>query len=238
MKKRLTILLLILVGLFIYSYPQIFYTNSGESKSEGTVGEGSLINSWKLPRKGPNFKYFSIIDYYIGGRCYVHSRVHKTLIDSFKELEKLLPGYTFYIMETARRKGGHLWPHQTHQNGLSVDFMTPLKKENKSYLLLDHIGMWRYLADFNKQGKFSLSHKIVLDFEAIALQIISLDKAAKKHGLKIRKVILETNLKDELFATKYGKALKTRGIYFVKNLPKSMNMLHDDHFHIDFEVVE
>jgi len=52
----------------------------------------------------------------------------------------------------------------------------------------------------------------------------------------LSKVIINTDLKDELFATKFGKVLKTSGIYLVQKLSPLINSLHDDHYHIDFDV--
>ena len=138
------------------------------------------------------------------------------------------------VMECSKRKGGRPFPHRTHQNGTSVDFMTPLKKEGKIITRFDWIGMWRYLMNFDKQGHFNLNKKVAIDFEMTARHILELEKTARKNGWRVKKVILETNLKDELFATKYGAELKASGICFVRHLSPAINALQDDHYHIDF----
>ena len=236
MKKKM-LLTLILLSLFISSIPQIIYKNHGESESVGKVNNGEIINPYKLPRKGENFKFFSLFDYYVLGRCYIHSGIYKTILDSYAILEKENPNYTYRIMECSKRKGGRPFPHRTHQNGTSVDFMTPLVKNGKSITFYDKISVFRYLMKFDSQGRSRINKKVKIDFEAVAQHILILDKTARKNGFKIRKVILETNLKDELFATKYGAELKERNIYFVKSLPKAIDELHDDHYHIDFEKI-
>ena len=236
MKKKI-LLTIILLAIFISSIPQIIHKNQGESESVGKVNDGKIVNAYKLPRKGENFKYFSLFDYYVLGRCYIHSGIYKTILESYAILEKENPNYIYRIMECSKRKGGRPFPHRTHQNGTSVEFMTPLVKNGKPKTFYDKIGMFRYLMKFDSHGSSRINKKVKIDFEAVAQHILILDKTARKNGFKIRKVILETNLKDELFATKYGNELNERNIYFVKSLPKVIDELHDDHYHIDFEKI-
>lgn len=228
------ILTIILLSPVLTSLPQIFYTNKGESKIIGKVNNGKIDNAYKLPRKGENFKYYSYFSYYVLGRCYIHSSIYKSLIESYSILEKENPNYSYRIMDCAKRKGGRQFPHKTHQKGTSVDFMTPLIKNGKQITLYDKIGALRYLMKFNHNGESRINKNVKIDFETMAQHILILDKTAQKNGFRIRKVILETNLKDELFKTKHGKELNERKIYFVKSLPKNIDELHDDHYHVDF----
>lgn len=235
MKKKLIIISIVFFVFLIPSIPQIFHKNKGESQSVGKVNDGKLINGYKFPFIGDNFKYFRFFDYYILGRCYVHSDIYKIVIDSYKDLKAVYPGYRFKIMECSQRKGGFSFPHRTHQNGTSIDFMTPLKKGNKCVTRYDKIGMWRYLMQFDAEGKKRFNKKIEIDFDKMAQHILLLEKIARQNGYRIKKVILETNLKDEIYSSEFGNKLKKSGIYFVRNLPKNINVLHDDHYHIDFE---
>lgn len=235
LKKLKYFFILIFIALTIKSTPQVFHKNTGTSTTIGKVNYGSIENAWLIPRKGANYKYFSWFNYYVIGRAYTHSDVCKAVVDSYAELEKTSPKTKFRYMESAKKKGGKTWPHRTHQNGLSVDFMTPLKKNEKQKLGYDRIGSLRYLMNFDNNGKAKISKKVSIDFELCALHILTLEKYARKYNLKIKKVILNTNLKDDLFATKYGKQLKESGIYFTRNLSPMLNKLHDDHYHIDFE---
>ena len=77
-----------------------------------------------------------------------------------------------------------------------------------------------------------------IDFETLAQHILLLDKAARNNNLRIKKVILNTNLKDELFATPSGKILQSKNIYFARNLNNLLNKFHDDHYHVDFEILK
>ena len=79
--------------------------------------------------------------------------------------------------------------------------------------------------------------KVQIDFNKMANHIYILNKTAKKHGLKVKKVLFKIDLKDNLFKTEYGKKLKKEGIYFAKYLTPKIDDLHDDHYHIDFEVL-
>jgi len=57
---------------------------------------------------------------------------------------------------------------------------------------------------------------VKIDFDLKAKRILILEEQSRKNGLKIKKVIIKTELKDELFATPSGKKLKANGIYVVK----------------------
>ena len=204
MKIKVTLISIALVFIIIPALPQLFHTNKGISKSIGTVSNGKLENGYKIPLKGKNFKYFSFFDYYILGRCYVHSSIHDIVINSYEEISKTYPDYTFKIMECSKRKGGRPFPHKTHQNGTSIDFMTPLKIGNKATKRYDWIGMWRYLMKFDSNGKARINKKIEIDFDKMAYHILVLERESRKQGYRIKKVILETNLKDEIYSSKYG----------------------------------
>jgi penicillin-insensitive murein endopeptidase len=152
-------------------------------------------------------------------------------------METLMPNRRFYLMELSNEKGGKIYPHRTHQNGLSVDFMMPMLKNNQPYYGLDTLGKNHYLLSFNENGKYSEDNEVKVDFDLIALHILELNKEAQKNGLKISKVIIKIEYKDDLFKTLNGKKLNTSGIYFVKGLTPLINHLHDDHYHIDFEKI-
>lgn len=234
--RKLVAAIFLLLLFVTPSLPQIFYQNKGNSKSLGMVSNGSIQNAWLLPRKGKNFKSFSLFSYYLLGRGFVHQQVYHSILDSYSELNSDIPDLKFRYMECSRKKGGQMFPHHTHQNGLSVDFMTPLRKKNQIYRLYDRTGLFRYLMNFDEKGNAKINSKIEIDFETMALHILTLQKAGMKNGVRIKKVIFKLDLKDELFATSYGSELKQSGIYFAKNLSPMLNKLHDDHYHIDFEI--
>lgn len=211
--------------------------NGLPSQSIGTVSGGSLKNGKLLPFNGPNFQYFDT-ESYLNGRAFVHEKVKKTLMDTYATFAIANPQRQYKIMECSNESGGKLWPHRTHQNGLSVDLMVPLVQDGQPYFGLDDMGSAHYALEFDNAGKYSEDPGITLDFEELANQILVLDTQARKNGLKIAKVIFKIELKDDLFATPSGKKLKASGIYFAQSLTPLINSLHDDHYHVDFMEVK
>jgi penicillin-insensitive murein DD-endopeptidase len=138
-------------------------------------------------------------------------------------------------MECSTRNGGKTLLHRTHRNGLSADFMVPKIKNGKQTKFYDRLGLWHYLLGFDTLGRLIFDHKVSIDFETLGKHIIALDNAAKKNGLVISKVILRLDLKDDFYETESGLEIKRRGIYFAKRLPKIVDSLHDDHYHVDFK---
>jgi len=237
MKTGKIILLIFTLGLTCSTFPQFSHKNKGESISKGSYSNGSLENAYLLPKSGKNFHCYSFISYYILGREYVNSRLYRTITSTYDDLAEKYPGRKFIYMETAKRKGGRPYPHRTHQNGLSVDFMSPLLKHGKP-IYYSWLGIFRYTLNFDKNGRKTNNQNVEIDFNLMAEHILLLQKNAAIFGLKIKKVILKTDLKDHLFETESGKKLKSSGIYFAKNLTPLLNKLHDDHYHIDFEISE
>lgn len=218
---------------------EIFYnenvTNcSINSVSSGSVSNGTLENGTIVPHKGENFQYFDTVSY-ISERGYTNCKVKATIIDAYKALES--NDRLYQIMECSNKNGGKMFPHKTHQNGLSVDFMMPLIKGGLPYYKLDTIGHDHYWLEFDDNGNYIEDKSVSIDFNAVAEHILVLDKSARANGLKISKVIIKIELKDELFSSENGKVLKKSGIYIVKGLTPIINSLHDEHYHIDFEVL-
>jgi len=207
------------------------------SQSAGTVSNGKLINGKLMPYRGENFSYFDQ-ESYLNSRAFVNGKVKLAVLETYSALQKEFPGRKFVIMECSNKHGGPIFPHRTHQNGLSIDFMVPLLKDGKPYYGLDSLGASHYGLDFDAEGKYTEDKSISIDFELAARHMLLLEKELRRQGLKIGKVILKLELKDELFATASGKELKKLGIYFAQNLDVLINSLHDDHYHIDFEKVK
>lgn len=217
-------------------YDQYKETNE-RSVSSGTVSNGSLKNGKLFPFKGPNFIYFDSTSY-LSKHAFTNERVHQTVLSTYKEFETMLPHFEFGLMECSNEHGGKIWPHRTHQNGLSVDFMSPLLKKGISSTDFNTIGLPHYLMDFDENGVYTEDTTYSIDFNLMAKHLLELNSQAKKNGLKIEKVILKISLKDNLFATEYGKKLKASGIYFATHLSDLIDSLHDDHYHVDFTFVK
>lgn len=227
-------ILLFLIPLFTSCQNQ----KTGSSVSIGKVNNGSLKNGVKFAYSGENYNYFSITSYFILRRSSVHEKVRAVTLNAYRDLNKRFPAQQWGIMECSRPHGGKMKPHRTHQNGTSIDFMTPLKsiKSNKQYRWKAHLGVWHYLLTFDQDGYLNKRKKVKIDFDMIAHHILTLNKEAKKKGMKIKKVIFKINLKDDLFKSEIGKKLKASGIYFAKYLTPMADNVHDDHYHIDFEL--
>jgi penicillin-insensitive murein endopeptidase len=150
-------------------------------------------------------------------------------------MEKAAQGRMFTIMECSHKKGGKLWPHNTHQNGLSIDFMMPLERGGVPCYELDTKGLKHYLLDFDDNGKYEKDKSIQVNFEVLARHLLSLDVSARARGYRVKKVIIKVEFKDELYATFSGRKLREKGVYLVKALTPKINKLHDDHYHVDFE---
>jgi penicillin-insensitive murein DD-endopeptidase len=212
-----------------------FNTNSANSISTGTVSNGSLKHGQLFPFSGANYHYFDTASY-LSNRCFVHSSVKSCVLETYEKLEKTAPGRLFGIMECSNEHGGKIAPHRTHQNGLSVDFMTPLLKNGQPYTDLDFAGAQHYLMNFDADGRYENDPEVSIDFELMAQHLLTLIESAKTNGLTIEKVIWKMELRDELFATASGKKLQQSGVYVTTNLTPLINALHDDHYHVDFKL--
>lgn len=201
-----------------------------ESICFGTTGNGRLENGVKLPASGQNFTGYSRIAR-IAGRTYVHSVVRDIVVAAYKSLEQVEPEKVYKYAETGKRSGGLFKPHKTHQNGLSVDFMTPV---------IDGDGMSVHLPTnaFNRLGydiEFDSSYQfggLKIDYSALAAHLVELHRQAKKRGHGLWRVIFAPELQAPLFETDYGSYLR-RHIQFSK---KRSWVRHDEHYHVDFDV--
>ncbi|PKR80151.1 hypothetical protein CW751_11655 [Brumimicrobium salinarum] len=203
------------------------------SQQLGTVSNGSLVHGKILPFYGENFRYF---DYksYLASRAFTSDIVRKIILNSYKKLYEFLPNRFLYLMELSNKNGGEIYPHRTHQNGLSVDFMMPKLKKGTPYYGLDTLGARHYLLKFNNKGQYTKDKEVQIDFNLIAQHLLILNEEAKKMNYKIEKVIIKVELKNLLYATDYGKKLRESDIYLVQNLSPLINGLHDEHYHVDF----
>ncbi len=220
------------IDSFIAAHPD----NHLRSISSGTTGNGKLQNGKLMPFKGDNFVYFDEASY-LASRAFVHDFVKTSTLSTYKLLQQHYPNHIFTLMECSHEHGGKMHPHHTHQNGLSIDFMVPKLKNGLDNYSLNSLGQIHYLLEFDSNGLYVKVTRISINFDLIAHHLLLLNSEAKKNHLKISKVIFKLNLKDELFNSNYGKELKQSGIYFAQNLTPLINTLHDDHYHVDFEII-
>jgi penicillin-insensitive murein DD-endopeptidase len=219
---------------------EYYNANKGDSLPSichGTEAGGSMEHGKLLPFQGENYRCYDTGSYFEGHE-FVSDKMMNTLLNSYAELKTTAPGRMWCYMETGLQNGGPIPGHRTHQNGRSADLMVPLMKDSVPYYGFDSIGGWHYRLVFDDKGRYINDSTIAIDFNLLALQVLSLDKHARKQGMHVKKVILMLELKDEFYATPNGKKVKSKGIYFAMNLPEGTNKQHDDHIHVDIEPVK
>lgn len=203
---------------------------AAESTCKGTTSNGSLKNGVELPRSGANFITYSDTAR-LAGRTYVHSAVRDIIINAYAALEKEQPKKVYKYAETGFKNGGQFKPHKTHRNGLSVDFMTPMKnsKGESKHLPTHPFNRFGYDIELNSEGKYE---DLSVDYDALAAHIVALDKAAKAKGHKLWRVIFDPHLQAGLFGTPYRRYIKEN----ITLSKKRSWVRHDEHYHVDFIV--
>lgn len=206
------------------------HTSLAQSVCRGTPERGTLENGCQLPEHGSNFSTYSELGTVLR-RTYVHCTVASSLVAAYSQLEELHPDLHFVYGETGWPSGGRFRPHKTHQNGLSVDFFVPVRdRAGKSVPLpTGPTNKWGYLVEFDKKGRFE---DLAIDFEAMAAHLLALDKAARAHGIGIRRVIFDPELQPLLRKAKSWPQLSKR----VKFSTGRSWVRHDEHYHVDFAV--
>lgn len=207
------------------------FESPSNSESVGKPHDGSLINGKRLPTSGSNFQTYSRLGSFIG-RTYVHANVRRAVVDAYDNVYVDAPDLRFVYGETGWPSGGEFWPHRTHQNGMSVDFFVPVRRSGESVLLpTGPLEKWGYALEFNDAGR--LDH-YEIDFDAMGLHLLELERTAKKHGLKIVRVIFDPTLQKALRKTATGKKA-------MRALPfngKAAWVRHDEHYHVDFDLIK
>lgn len=236
MKKILKRGLIILAGLvallsagIIFGNPVcILLENDQPSKSIGTTANGRLENGKRQPNWGDNFVCYSYVGTMLGRNC-VHGKVREVVLETYAELKEKYPEKEFVYGETGWPSGGSFAPHKTHQNGLCVDFMVPVKdSEGNSVPLPTWVfNKGGYAIQFDLKGRYK---DYQIDYQAMAAHIDILVQTARKKGLRVRRVIFDPKLQPYLFQTRTGRSLKGR-VYFSKH--RSW-VRHDEHYHVDF----
>lgn len=205
-------------------------TFAAKSTCFGTTAAGYIHHSKKLLSHGPNFVSYSSVASTLG-RTYVHSDVANILLDAYQTLATSHPTKIYKYAETGFKQGGKFKPHKTHQNGLSVDFMVPVvnNKDESVHLPTHPFNRFGYNIEFDENSRYK---NLTIDYGAMAAHLVALDKAAKKHGYGLWRVIFDPKLQPELLNTKYGSYLKQH-ITFSK---KPSWVRHDEHYHVDFDI--
>lgn len=232
--KILLMLLALIFILAVHSGNDLLRMIESEVASQviGATSDGQLINGKRLPSSGENFVTYSRIGSLIGRTC-VPDTVRDAILAAYATLAKGMPGAEFTYGESAWcGGGGRLYPHRTHQNGLAVDFMVPVRDiagQPASFPAWPWT-KFGYAVDFDATGQ---SDGLRIDFDAIAAHLLALDEAAGGRGLKIRRVIFAPELRDSLFKATDGEKVRRRMTF----MPGKAWVRHDEHYHVDFAIV-
>jgi len=234
MKKALLILfgsaLFVLLTIHFGNDFLILFESDNPSQTIGSVSDGKLINGKRLPSSSDNFVTYSRLGSLIG-RNGVHNKVRDVILDAFDSIYKIYPENKYVVGESSWLSGGSMKPHRTHQNGISVDFMVPVRNhENEIEIIPTNIfNKFGYDVEFDSSGS-NEDHNI--DFESMAIHLYYLNESAQKHKIKIDLVIFDPTLQKLLFNTEYGAKIKNQ----VRFTTKPVWVRHDEHYHVNFEI--
>jgi penicillin-insensitive murein endopeptidase len=233
MKRRGLMILTItlLVWLTVYYGNDLLrqFESDKPSRSHGSTSNGWLEFGKRLPTAGQNFTTYSRLGALLG-RTSVHDKVRATVLGAFASVHRELPNAFYTVGETGWPSGGRFRPHKTHQNGLSMDFMVPVKIEGGGVQLPANIwNKFGYGLEFDARGK---AGNMEIDFEAMGAHLFHLHRAAQRNGVDIEVVIFDNELQKRLFASQRGAQLKHR-IRFSTQKPW---IRHDEHYHVNFRV--
>ena len=198
------------------------------SSSRGTPASGTLQDGKRLPTSGPNFRAYSRLGALLG-RNSLHSTARDIVLQAYSTLADSAPELTFVYGETGWPSGGRFSPHRTHQNGLSVDFMVPVRDQAGKAVPLPTRPWTRFGYDlaFDSGGR---SGQLTIDFEALAAHLAALDAAARRNSSGIALLILAPEYYSRVWNTRAGAHLRGR----FPILARPAWVRHDEHYHVDF----
>ena len=227
----LAVLIVIALGALAFGNSvAIALESKAPSRSIGTPARGRLVHGRRLPGSGPNYAAYSRLGTLLG-RNTVHERVRDAVVEAYRELERTQPGVRFTYGETGWPNGGRLRPHRTHQNGLSVDFMVPVRTADGRPARMSTAPWHRfgYDVEFDSLGR---SGDLRIDFAAVAAHLSALARAASRYGLAIERVIFAPELERAMRRDATNRAALGK-LHFMRERPW---VRHDEHYHVDFRV--
>jgi penicillin-insensitive murein endopeptidase len=200
---------------------------TADSTCYGKVGDGRIEDAVSLPREGPNFVRLAQGPV-TAGRVFVHSLTRDILLDAYAALALERPRIRWVYGETGLARGGPIPPHQTHQNGLSMDLFVPVVDRAGNSVAFPNLpdNGYGYQLTFDANGD-NATHSI--DYASLGELLYQLHVAAQKHGSALSLVVFQRELRPRLFAT-------ARGAWLKENIPFPAwddRARHDQHIHVD-----
>jgi penicillin-insensitive murein DD-endopeptidase len=233
MKRRLSLALLIalalcMLALRVGNSVAIALESSAPSRSIGTPSHGRLEHGKRLPSSGANFAAYSRLGTLLG-RNTVHGEVRRVVLAAYAELAASRPETRFVYGESGWPRGGRLRPHRTHQAGISVDFLVPVRTASGRPAVLPTWPWHRfgYGVEFDATGRY---RDLEIDFDAVAAHLLALDRHARANGMRIDRVIFAPELMERLRRAEGGQEVVER-LPFMKG---RVWIRHDEHYHVDF----
>jgi penicillin-insensitive murein endopeptidase len=198
-----------------------------EVANPAQIGSGRSVT---LPYSGKNFQAYSWF-WHAVGRCYLKDTLGAAVLDAYKEMEIAIPDRRFIYGEIGWKNGGNFWPHRTHRQGLSVDFMTPvLRHKAEGTYVPDTLSCMPWnLWGYGTRLEAAKNGDPEIDAEACIAHLVALNKAVATYGLSIKLVIFDPPLLKILRASPNFR--KIAGLPFME---KAAWFPHDGHYHVDF----
>lgn len=215
---------LTLNGLYAQRVDPVSYNDSGDADSYQC-----------LPLSGDNFQASSLPGYG-AGRYYLKGRAAVAVLKAYARLAASHPELRFIYAEMGWKGGGRFRPHRTHQQGLSADFITPVRKPDATgkaapaTLPCNTANLWGYGIRLDNNGRYQ---DYRLDTAAMIAHLDALRQEAAAQGLKIERVIFDPPLLKLLRADPNFKRLGD--MRFMEN---KAWFPHDGHYHVDFALLK
>lgn len=105
----------------------------------------------------------------------MHSEVKIIMLAAYRALASNMPGEVFKFAKTGCKEAGEFRPHKTQQNGLSVDFMTPMISDSgeSTHLPTYLFNKFGYNRELDSNGRYA---NLRIDYESMAAHIVEFDK--------------------------------------------------------------
>lgn len=203
------------------------FSRDERALSLGTSGHGRIRGAVRVPCSGDNFTAFSWLACALG-RNFAHPLVVRTVVDAYARLATDMPERTWQYGEIGWEDGGRFWPHKSHQNGVSVDFLMPVRSEAGKVALLpvSPFQQFGYGLEFDRRGRLG---ELKVDWRALAHHLLALEAAGLQHGVSLVRVIVATEYHAQLLGATQGR--------FRTILNRTQTWIrHDEHYHVEFGV--